>query len=241
MIFSLALFALTLYQQTVAGILRERFASAEYVLLDGTTGEPIDIQWPGPDKAVPVGSLVKPLLLAAHAGNTPVFTCTGRGCWLPRGHGKQNANQALANSCNEYFDAFAARLPQDRLESFVARYGLRGPSVSGSRIGRGYDWPVAPVSLLNAYRELRDHPAIYKGMSDAAIHGTAKALGPGLLAKTGTSACSHARKGAGDGYAIVLLPASKPEWALLVRVHETTGAMAARVASGIVRVIREGK
>lgn len=237
----LALFALTLYQQTVAGLLRERFTGLEYVLLDARTGEPIDMHWPEPEKAVPVGSLVKPLLLAAHTGPTPVFACTGRMCWLRQGHGRQTAKQALANSCNEYFDALAARLPQDRLESFVARYGLRGPSVDGSRIGRGNDWPLPPVALLNAYRELHSDPRIQPGMSNAAMHGTAKAVGSGALAKTGTSACSHSRKGVGDGYAIVLLPASKPEWALLLRVHETTGAVTARVAANMVRVIREGK
>jgi len=130
---------------------------------------------------------------------------------------------------------YQERIPVENLQ------GLPGPSGNGSRIGRGSDWPLPPLALLNAYRELQGYPVIHKGMEYAVLHGTAKLLGVGLLAKTGTSACSHPRKGAGDGYVIVLLPESKPEWALLVRVHGTTGAKASQLAAGIVRTIREGK
>jgi cell division protein FtsI/penicillin-binding protein 2 len=75
----------------------------------------------------------------------------------------------------------------------------------------------------------------------AAESGTAKALGRGVLAKTGTAPCVAPRMHAGDGFTMVLDPAEAPRIALLVRVHGVPGAEAAKTAVRILREMRSGK
>jgi hypothetical protein len=237
------LLTLTLLQQTVANLLKERFAGTEFLLVDAQSGELIASQWPDERVPVFVGSLVKPLLLVAHAGPHPKLRCRPGYCWRPGGHGELDATHALAESCNDYFEQLAAQLPPDQVASIAERYGLPGPAAMRASIGRNDEWPVAPLALIRAYRALIGNDTIHKGMRLAADQGTAKEIGSrgDLLAKTGTSRCNHSPKGEGDGYVLVMLPASKPAWALLVRVHGTSGAMAARVAKPMVHVIQSGK
>jgi cell division protein FtsI/penicillin-binding protein 2 len=74
-------------------------------------------------------------------------------------------------------------------------------------------------------------------MRQAAQSGTAKAIGGGALAKTGTAECSHLPREAGDGLAIVLFPAESPRYTVLVRKNGTTGANAAVVAGQIRKLV----
>jgi cell division protein FtsI/penicillin-binding protein 2 len=237
------LLTLTLFQQTVANLLKERFAGTEFVLVDAQSGELIASQWPDERAPAFVGSLVKPLLLVAHAGSYPKLRCRAGFCWRPGGHGELDAVHALAESCNDYFEQLAGLLSPEQLASTAQKFGLPAPQGMRVSIGRSEEWPIAPLALLNAYRGLIGNPTIYRGMKLSAEQGTAKELQSrgDLLAKTGTSRCNHSPKGDGDGYVMVMLPAQKPAWALLVRVHGTSGAMAARAAKAMVQVIQEGK
>ncbi|MDP2996016.1 MAG: hypothetical protein Q8N47_00925, partial [Bryobacterales bacterium] len=80
---------------------------------------------------------------------------------------------------------------------------------------------------------------VLDGMAASAAHGTARAVGGGALAKTGTAPCTHARRAPGDGFAMVLFPAKSPEFALLIRIHGAPGSEAARKAGELLRLFRE--
>jgi cell division protein FtsI/penicillin-binding protein 2 len=77
----------------------------------------------------------------------------------------------------------------------------------------------------------------------AAQSGTGEAVGRAVeaevLVKTGTAPCAHARRSPGDGYAVVLYPATAPEIAFLVSVHGAPGSQAAARAGEMLRVLME--
>src|SRR4029077_20355059 len=64
-----------------------------YLMIDATTGSRIALRWGDPDRALPVGSLIKPFTALAyavtHRFEYPTYVCRGTadGCWLPSGHG----------------------------------------------------------------------------------------------------------------------------------------------------------
>jgi cell division protein FtsI/penicillin-binding protein 2 len=127
--------------------------------------------------------------------------------------------EALAQSCNSYFEQIALETSEDAALT-------------------------SPATIARAYCELARRAGepgvdeVLRGLAASAVRGTARAVGPGALAKTGTAPCTHARRAPGDGFAIVLYPASRPEFALLVRRHGAPGSEAARQAGEIVRLYR---
>jgi cell division protein FtsI/penicillin-binding protein 2 len=200
---------------------------------------------------VPVGSLVKPFLALAYGGEFPEFVCKGAAdrCWLTRGHGKLGFEDALAQSCNAYFLNLARGVDHATLSVTAAKFGIPPPGsdLAEARIGLGTDWRIPPLALARAYAELASRAGearvdeILAGLRKAAESGTAKALGRGVLAKTGTAACVAERRDAGDGFAVVLEPAEAPRVTLLVRVHGAPGAEAAKSAARIVRRMHAGE
>jgi len=241
-----------------AALDREFAAPAiSYLLLDGE-GLILAQRWPdGEQTPVSPGSLLKPWLALAygeqHGGSFPSVNCQGTSsyCWLPRGHGKLELQQAIAVSCNAYFLQLANGLERTRARETLARYNLQGPTsntADSSLIGLGDAWKESPLSLARAYLRLaseRNHstPALLlRGMHDSAAHGTAKALGEALgenavFAKTGTAACSHHPGASGDGFTVVLYPATQPRLLLLVRVHGVNGATSSITAASMLRTL----
>ena len=71
--------------------------------------------------------------------------------------------------------------------------------------------------------------------------GTAHLLGVPALAKTGTAPCSHAARAPGDGFVFAAWPPEQPRYLVLVRVHNTTCANAARTAGEVLRALRDGR
>jgi cell division protein FtsI/penicillin-binding protein 2 len=204
--------------------------------MDIESGAVIERQWDG-DATVPGGSLAKPFLALAYAQHHgfryPVIRC--KKCWLPRGHGEVGIMEAIAQSCNTYFDALATALRPDQIEAVALRFGLA--SVFEAR----------PEEMLRAYVELSRRASepgaaeILGGMRRAATRGTAKAIGEGALAKTGTAPCRHSPPAPGDGFAVVLYPAEKPRTALLVRVHGRPGSHAAAEAARLMETVKRGR
>lgn len=196
-----------------------------FLRLDVESGAVTARQWT-PEEVVEVGSLAKPFVALAYAQGHgfvyPEVEC--KRCWSPRGHGKVGMEQAIAQSCNTYFETLRAALRPGELEGVAQRFGLEGAD------------RVRPERLLRAYVELQRRGAepgvapILAGMRLAAKSGTAKGLGRDALAKTGTAACGHKQKAPGDGFAVVLYPAVNPRVAVLVRLHSRPGAHAAREA-----------
>jgi hypothetical protein len=98
-----------------------------------------------------------------------------------------------------------------------------------------------PVDLAAWYADLAERSTepgvapILQGLVLAARVGTARALGPGYLAKTGTAPCSHHPRGSGDGYVMALFPASRPAYTLLIRLHNQPGSHAAAACAGALR------
>jgi cell division protein FtsI/penicillin-binding protein 2 len=250
-----SLAAASLYDQSVARLLAERYRSSDlsYILLDANTRRLIASRWDDIAEPVPVGSLVKPFLALAygqkHSFRYPDYFCHGAadGCWLPHGHGKVDLSSAIAYSCNAYFLNLASSLEPDDVDSMARRYGLslgKAPLDTAEMIGLGGAWRIEPQELLRAYLHLAATPQppgaadLLRGMALCARRGTAEAVGRNLhglaaLAKTGTAPCVHEPRAPGDGYVLMLYPAEQPRLALLVRVHGVPGARAAQVGGRI--------
>jgi cell division protein FtsI/penicillin-binding protein 2 len=212
-----------------------------YITVDVRTREVVKQDWPDAEAPVPVGSLVKPFTALAYAGDWPGFVCKGSadGCWLARGHGRVEFRQALAESCNAYFLNLARGVDAGTLRVVATKFGIPAPDrdTAEARIGLGTAWKISPLALARAYCELAARASeprvgeILDGLRMAAQSGTARAIGRGRLAKTGTAACVSERHDAGDGFAMVLDPADAPRVALLVLVHGAPGAAAAKIAA----------
>ncbi|MBI3682373.1 MAG: hypothetical protein HY235_18495 [Acidobacteria bacterium] len=195
-----------------------------FLRLDLTTGVISGRQWER-DEPVPLGSLAKPFVALGYAQyhqfHYPKVNC--------RSHGEVGIVEAIAQSCNTYFDMLRAQVPEDALPALARRFGLDSFDLA------------RPEPLLRAYVELVQRGAepgvaeILAGMRQAARTGTAKDLNMDAYAKTGTAACTHSPRAPGDGFAVVLHPAGKPRTALLVRLHSRPGAHAAREAGRLLR------
>lgn len=237
----------TLYEQSAARILSERFNSPalSYMLSEASSGRVIASRWPESGRAIFPGSLMKPFLGAALARDA-VYNCTGERCWRRAGHGRLSLTDAIAQSCNSYFLAAAASVDPDRIATIAKTYQLAAPEnfTAETLIGLGRSWPQSPADLLGAYRLLladESQSEVRRGLLLSAREGTAHLVKLDALAKTGTAPCSHKVRGEGDGLAIAAWPADTPRYLLLVRVHNTTGANAAQVAGGMVRALAAGR
>jgi cell division protein FtsI/penicillin-binding protein 2 len=243
--------AASLYDQSVARLLSERYPSSDlsYILIDAATRRLIASRWDPIAEPVPVGSLVKPFLALAygqkHNFRYPSYFCHGArdGCWLPRGHGQVDLSSAIAYSCNAYFINIAKTLTPGDVNSMARGFGFslgQVPFDAAARIGLGGAWRMDPRELLRAYILLASAPRVagaaelLHGMALSAKMGTAAAVGLNLhggaaLAKTGTAPCVHEPRSPGDGYVLLLYPADQPRLAMLVRVHGVPGAQAAQL------------
>jgi cell division protein FtsI/penicillin-binding protein 2 len=223
-----------------------------FVLLRIRDGSVVKSDWSNAENPAPVGSLVKPITAIAyglrHAMAFPTHVCTGRDCWLKTGHGRIGLAEAIGHSCNSYFLQLANETPATDVAQAAERFGLAGPPSAcskGALIGLGREWPIAPLAVARAYRELaqrRTEPGIaqiIKGMGLAVRLGTASGVRSqfkgAVLAKTGTAPCSHSPSAPTDGYAILIYPGDTPEYVLLVQVHNTVGRQAASAAAVLLR------
>jgi cell division protein FtsI/penicillin-binding protein 2 len=253
----------TLYDQSIAAVLREHFTSqsVSYLLINTATGSIVASHWENLSRPVAAGSLVKPFTALAygqsHSYQYPEFTCRGTadGCWLPRGHGRIGMSEAIAYSCNAYFRQLAGQVRSEDAAQVLWRYGvidrfalLRAPAL----VGLDPELRIQPERLTRAYIELVNHsgelgvPELLQGMALSAQVGTANAIQRSLadvsaLAKTGTAPCVHTPRAPGDGFVIMLYPGDSPRLALLVRVHGVPGSHAAVVGGKMLRTIVTGK
>lgn len=193
-------------------------------------------EWPRQDEPVSPGSIVKPFTALAYAQAHHYFYpdhfCRGAAdrCWWGRGHGKIGIRDAVAHSCNHYFRQLAQALPPHATPTLLAQFGIDVPEAPpDSQIGLGAAWKVKPEALAAAYAEFFSRPAdpgifpLIDGMRRAARYGTARALGPGYLAKTGTGPNA---KLDGDGYAVIAYPEAAPRELVLLQAPGVTGAKA---------------
>ncbi len=236
-------------EQALLSLLEKRFGGGDvsWILVDAASGRRVGAHWPEEARPVALGSLVKPFTVlaygASHGYRFPEFVCSG-GCWLPRGHGRLRIAEALAQSCNSYFDQLARTTAVDDVRTVAARYGIEAPAAGASLIGRADGWKITPLKLIRAYCELARRGGepgvdeVLSGLAASAAHGTAKAVGGAALAKTGTAPCVHRPRAPGDGFTVVLFPAPKPRFGLLLRVHGVPGSESARRAGELLRVMR---
>lgn len=235
------------------GLLEARFAGGgtDWLLLEARSGETVCARWPDAGRPAAPGSLVKPFTAlayaAAHEYIYPELVC--RGCWLPQGHGRVGIVEAIAQSCNTYFEALARETPLDEVAACARRFGLEPPRAGGPAVlsGREGLWRVTPAALARAYCELAHRSQepgagpVLEGMARSARSGTGKQIGAPVLVKTGTAPCRHRKRAPGDGLAVAMWPPERPEFVLLVAVHGVPGARAAEVAGSMLRLIREGR
>jgi hypothetical protein len=210
------------------------FDPPESISISLPKGDIVSWQWPaGLDALVEPGSLWKPFIAAAASPDLR-YTCDGSRCWLGRRHGDLGLEDALAESCNQWFHQCMAALAIERVNRILPMFGL--PEQSGPQWDR---WRCSPRRLAMAYVELlhrtSDFPRIAAGLRWAAARGTARALGPGYLAKTGTSA---SKRYAGDGWIVAAWPADAPRHLILQRRHGVTGAKACEHLAARLRTAR---
>ena len=257
-----ALAAGALYQASLFGSARSTEA---WILADSQTGKILEAHWDDIERPIPLGSLVKPFAALAYAdGNSfsyPEFECSGdtSRCWLPAGHGRTDIYAALAHSCNAYFRLLTDFLQFDDVARVSSRFGLPAPTPPaqpGTYFGLGARWRISPLDIMRAYGELvrrREQPGvgeIVQALELAASVGTASGLGrvfrrAPVLAKTGTAPCVHHGGPAGrsfepsngDGYVIVLYPADRPRYTLLLQAHGLSGRRAADIGGRLLRKI----
>lgn len=216
--------------------------AADFVSIDVHTREVVEQHWADADRAIPVGSLVKPFLAMSYPGDFPEFTCTGKNCWLAKGHGRLQFRRALAVSCNEYFLNLARGVDTNTLAVVAAKFGIPAPDAETreARIGLGAGWKISPIALARAYAELAARSGeprvaeILDGLRMSAESGTSSAIGRGFFAKTGTAPCVSVPRDAGDGFTLVM----SMRRVLLVRVHGVPGAAAAKSAREILRTLK---
>jgi len=228
--------------------------STEVLIVEASTGRVVRTDF-APSHREPVGSLVKVFTALAygarHQYNFPKVVCKGlsTGCWFEAGHGSLDLVGSTAHSCNSYFLALAREVKQQDVELVAASYRIAPPVIDSAeaRIGLGRGWLEAPEAIALAYLTLarrRGEPGvalILEGLKQCARRGTAKACGPGVLAKTGTSVCVHRPVMPGDGWAIGLFPEDVPRYAVLVREHGVPGATAAVQLAAKIKALREGR
>jgi hypothetical protein len=241
-----------LFLQSAASTLLREFSTRElsFLLLDARTGNVAASHWDDPGKRIPLGSLLKPFAALAYAdahdSQYPLHVCKGKagGCWQARPHGELDITSAIAFSCNSYFRALTANLSGEDMLPIAARFDLDPPDADltgPALMGLGVRWLVSPLHMARAYLELyrrRDQPGVREvlaGMVQSAREGTGSAVGRALLpsnamVKTGTAACTHAHSASADGFVAAMVPASDPQFLILVRVHGVTGATAAVTA-----------
>lgn len=112
-------------------------------------------------------------------------------CWRSIGHGSQNLQEGLANSCNCVFMDLALRLGKDKFYSYLEKFGLgqkTGISLAGevggilmnksivknvdlARIGFGHAVAVTPLQLLTAVSAIVNNgylttPTIIENITD---------------------------------------------------------------------------
>jgi len=249
----------SLFSQSVAEALNRNFPDRDisFLLFDARTGEVLASRWEGAETPIPLGSLTKPFAALAfgqqHDYRYPSHMCRGveTGCWRPGGHGDVDLTSAIAYSCNSYFRMLTSDLTGADAADTASHFGLDVPDreTSGAElVGLGARWKISPVRMARAYLELvreRQRPGvgqILDGMAQSARSGTGAEVDRALqnstaLVKTGTAACTHARRAPGDGFAVALVPADDPRLLLMVRVHGVPGSRAARTAGEMLRKI----
>jgi cell division protein FtsI/penicillin-binding protein 2 len=231
-------------------------ADTAYLFYDLRQATKIAERWESSEKAIPVGSLVKPFTAIAYAEGHefrfPEYECSGgSSCWRPQGHGVLGIVRATALSCNSYFTQLAEATTPTQVVDVAHRFGLDGPGATATpeaMAGKHGTWRESPDSMVRAYAELlarRSQPGIrdvLEGMEESAKHGTASGIARSVprlqvLAKTGTAPCTHTQHAPGDGFALVAWPADSPHYLMLVRVHGKPGAQAAVLAGQILKAL----
>ena len=249
MIFLLAMLS-GLQDQTILRTLGAHF-TGNYLLIDVESKRVIGGSGLDAERPVAIGSLIKPFTAIAYGETNgfryPEFTCTGKDCWLPKGHGRIYIGDAIAHSCNAYFLAMAKQMKPASVVETLAKLHVTPPPAEVEQrtlAGMGAAWKFAPHEILSAYAEIAKRwaqPGMREavvGLREAAKTGTARELGTFALAKTGTAPCS---RDSGDGFVVALFPADSLRYALMVRVHNATGARAAVALAPAFHRIRDGK
>lgn len=189
--------------------------------------------WRDVQRPVLPGSLVKPFTALAYGAKFPKVVC--KGCRPGVVHGEIELIDAIAQSCNRYFEELSLRVRHEQACLVAANYGLPAPPDSvDARVGLGRLWRVEPAQLARAYarllanREDATVKLILEGMKRCAVRGTASVLQGKALAKTGTAPCEHLKRMPGDGLAVAMWPVESPRTLALVREHGVPGAVAAK-------------
>jgi hypothetical protein len=224
-----------------------------YVVYDARSLEPLHAETRGrplPERT-PAASVSKTFcayaaLRGGWLGENETLLCDGDE-WKPDGHGPLTVVDALALSCNAFFEKLGARLTWtsygdacERLGGISSRLGAKPPNLldrldayaHGSLLATGCE-ELARIARAVALAGPADAAlaAVRRGWREAVVRGTAVAANaPGLdvAGKTGTL------KGPdGEKKFAAFAPLAAPRWVLAVRTAGAGGASAAEIAGRV--------
>lgn len=229
-----------------------------YVAVDLSSGRVLDAEQPARlDAPALAGSVIKIAALAAALESGIATARTGIPCAKettvaghhlvcthPDLHRPLLPAEALAHSCNTYFTTLAARTPRSAFDRVLADLGLppADPAAPLPAVAVGLEGiQVAPRRLLDAVAKIAQEPprlpwkpetlkVVRDGLRDAAVHGTASALGRhgiSALAKTGTVLAG----GIAQGLVVGVTPAVNPRIGFAMQTAGGAGLDAAALAA----------
>jgi hypothetical protein len=184
-------------------------------------------------------------------GADEVLLCDGDG-YKPEGHGRLAVVEALALSCNAFFEKAGARLTWEQFREACRRLGDledrlpdKPPNLlerldvyaHGSGVGTGFD-ELGRIARAIAFADPGDAALslVRRGWREAVTRGTARAAdveGLEVAGKTGTLPDPPwERKFAS------FAPVSEPQWVVAARTAGRDGASAAAIAGRVFRKLR---
>lgn len=224
-----------------------------YVVYDARSLEPLHAEMRGrplPERT-PAASVSKTFcayaaLRGGLLGEDERILCDGDG-WIPDGHGAITVIDALALSCNSFFEKVGARLTWesyreacDRLGGLSDRLAAKPSNLlerldayaHGTLLATGCE-ELARLARAVAFADPADTAlaAVRRGWREAVLRGTATAADvPGLdvAGKTGTLPGADAEK-----KFAAFAPLAEPRWVLAVRTTGGGGASAAEIAGRV--------
>lgn len=162
-------------------------------------------------------------------------------CWNPNGHGKNNIETALAQSCNLFFLNYSKKLKSEDILKYYKLYKIDDSEINlpksglNTNLALGVDQKllVSPMGMLSmastlaGAKKLDISPStlsrIKNGMILGAKEGTSKLFykkGYSVAAKTGTAPYGKSGK---HGWVIGYYPANNPKIAFCVFIMDGTG------------------
>lgn len=157
-------------------------------------------------------------------------------CWRIKGHGFQNIEEALANSCNLFFIKNTKRLGLNRFKNYLGQFGFKikdksyfsNEEFTELSIGESSYLLATPQEILEMITKVavknedEEMELVRNALRKTVLIGTAKSLKnfkPEVAGKTGTST-QEGKKSFNNAWFIGYVPADDPKISFVVFVKQ---------------------